>query len=164
MGIPGPTPPTYASKSRSYRGHECMYMYNTLSHGDTLMCQIWYDCVREQKTVALLKTLKILTWCQRSTSYWNHECTQDINSCAKYDMPNVKASRKYGSDTKLLWSKTYRFDLEVKGKGWTGVMNACDTWWYSWWYTNVPNIVCQYQSKKKFGTGKESTQREYNKQ
>ena len=46
--------------------------------------------------------------------------------------------------------KTYKFELEIKGKDHAGIMNLV------WWYTHASNMVSQCQSKNKLRAGHES--------
>ena len=80
------------------QGHtEVLNVCDTSYHGDTLMCQIWYDIVKRQESCGLNTKL-----CQngmevkRSTSYWDHG---NWPMCQIW-YASVMANRSYGSDMK----------------------------------------------------------------
>ena len=78
-----------------------------------------------------------------------------IDPCAKYGMPMSKLTevtgwtwrhdKSYELDTKTC-QKPYKFDLEVKVQSRIWIMNVHHTH-ISWWYTHVPNMVSQCQTK-----------------
>ena len=87
-----------------------MHVYDTLSHGDTLMCQIWYEHDKGKKkavagTISFVKKPINLTLIDVK----DHRLMM-IDPCAKHDMPIFKANGNYGSDTKPCEQK-YKFDL-----------------------------------------------------
>ena len=60
-----------------------MNVCDTSPHSELLICQMWFDYVKEQKSCGLntkpcKQNLLIWSWGQKSTPYWDHECRQHI--------------------------------------------------------------------------------------
>ena len=100
-----------------------MHVYDTLSHGDTLVCQIWYEHEKgyKKKLCHVKKPINLKLIDVKD------QRLMMIDPCDKHDMPIFKANGNYGSDTKPCGKKPYKFDLESKGKDHIGFMNIRDT-------------------------------------
>ena len=124
------------------------YVYDALYHGDTLMCQIWYDFVKRNESCGpntkpwLTKPCKFDMEVKRSTLYWDHG---DWSMCQIW-YASVMANRRYGSDMIEDMSKPFKFDIEVKGQHSIGIMNVRETLsqsdtrklWYKWANYGMP--------------------------
>ena len=128
-------------------------------HGDTFMCQIWFDFVKEEKSCGLYtkpyqKLYKFdlqvkVNVVSGSWMYATH-CLMVIETCVSNMMGQYQNNRSCGLDTKTS-QKAYIFDLEVKGQHCIGIMNVCNI------SSHVANIVCQCQSLKKLWARHETT-------
>ena len=115
------------------------------------VCQIGIILSKDKKAVgqtwSCVKTLRsnvntVSRWMYAThISWW-----WSIDPCAKY-MPMSKETKVRGWTSSHVLKKTInltsRSKIKVILKSW-----ICTTH-ISWWYTHVPNVVCQCQSKKK---------------
>ena len=89
--------------------------------------------------------------------YLDHECSRQSVPWWYTHVPNMvsqcQSKKSYGLDTKTS-QKPYTFDFKVNVQGQRSrsyLDHECTRHVVSWWYTPVPNIVSQCQTKKKLG-------------
>ena len=130
-----------------------MNVNNMLSHGDIPMCQIWFAYVDlaqiqihgDNMILMLRPKVKVMNVCDTSSHGETLMCQ------IRYDLVCQK-TKKLRPEHKAT-SQTF----EVKGQSCIGIMNVRNTTSYmdhectryiiSWWYTHVPNMVSQCQSR-----------------